>query len=407
MSMKHQPLPSGYKQSDAGIIPNDWEPVQIGDLVEFIGGSQPPRSTFSFKPKAGYVRLIQIRDYKTDDFLTYIPETLSKRNCQPDDIMIGRYGPPIFQILRGIEGSYNVALIKAIPKDKILKGYLYYVLKSEALFQLMDLLSQRSSGQTGVDLPALKSYWIGLPPVTEQIAIANALSDVDDLIDSLEQLIAKKRDIKTGTMQKLLTGKTRLPQFTNHPDGTPKGIKSSELGEIPEDWEVNRLSDVCSMKSGASITSADLVDGGVYPCYGGNGLRGYTNTYTHDGTYALVGRQGALCGNVNVASGKFFASEHAVVVTPKKGNDTLWLSVVLERMNLNQYSESSAQPGITVSKIMSLPLLTPLGDEQALIANVLAEMDADIEAIERRLMKTVLLKQGMMQELLTGKTRLV
>ena len=92
--------------------------------------------------------------------------------------MIGRYGPPIFQILRGIKGAYNVALIKAIPKEKIEKEYLYYFLKSEKLFELMDMLSQRSSGQTGIELPALKAYPIPLPPKKEQTAIANALSDV-------------------------------------------------------------------------------------------------------------------------------------------------------------------------------------------------------------------------------------
>ena len=94
------------------------------------------------------------------------------------------------------------------------------------------------------------------------------------------------------------------------------GYKKTEVGIIPDDWQVVTLAKVCKMKSGESITSAGIDQFSEYPCYGGNGLRGFTSQFTHDGEYALIGRQGALCGNVLGVSGKFFASEHAVVVTP-------------------------------------------------------------------------------------------
>ena len=106
------------------------------------------------------------------------------------------------------------------------------------------------------------------------------------------------------------------------------GYKQTEVGVIPEDWEVKEIADVSTLKSGLSITSKKIFEMGLYPCYGGNGLRGFANDYTHEGDYALIGRQGALCGNVQFATGQFFASEHAVVVTPSPNTDIKWLSYV-------------------------------------------------------------------------------
>jgi type I restriction enzyme S subunit len=200
----------GYRQSEVGVIPEDWEPRVVGDLVDFSGGSQPPRSTFLFSHKDGYLRLIQIRDYKTDEYATYIPEALANKRCSADDIMIGRYGPPIFQILRGIEGAYNVAIIKAIPSASIDREFLFHFLKQDSLFRFIESLSQRSSGQTGIEMPALKGYGLPLPPLPEQRAIATVLSDMDAEIATLEQRRDKTRALKQGMMQQLLTGRIRL-----------------------------------------------------------------------------------------------------------------------------------------------------------------------------------------------------
>jgi hypothetical protein len=109
-------------------------------------------------------------------------------------------------------------------------------------------------------------------------------------------------------------------------------FKQTEIGKIPEDWAVKPLIEICTLKSGNSITSKDINDLDKYPCYGGNGLRGYTSQYTHDGTFPIIGRQGALCGNIQLASGKFFASEHAIVVSPKHKTDMEWLSKSIFRI---------------------------------------------------------------------------
>lgn len=187
-----------------------------------------------------------------------------------------------------------------------------------------------------------------------------------------------------------------------------KGYKQTEVGMIPDDWDVASLSGVCRMKSGEGITSADIDEFSKYPCYGGNGLRGFTNRFTHDGQYALIGRQGALCGNVVGAEGKFFASEHAVVVTPFEQTDIHWLTYVLRDMRLNQYSESSAQPGLSVLKLLKLNIAFPSNKtEQRAIAAALSDVDSLLTALDALIAKKRLVKQGTMQELLKGKMRLL
>ena len=187
-----------------------WELLSLGDVLSFSGGSQPPRDTFIFKPKKEYVRLLQIRDYKSDKYASYIPIHLANKFCSKNDIMIGRYGPPIFQILRGKEGAYNVALMKAIPNNKISKEFAWHYLKQEKLFTFVEKLSQRTSGQTGVDLGELRKYPISLPTMNEQIEIATILSDMDVEIKTLEEKLSKYQEVKRGLMQELLTGKIRL-----------------------------------------------------------------------------------------------------------------------------------------------------------------------------------------------------
>lgn len=172
-------------------------------------------------------------------------------------------------------------------------------------------------------------------------------------------------------------------------------------------FPLTKLSDVVSMKSGESITAERITSEGKFPCFGGNGLRGYTTTFTHDGSYTLVGRQGALCGNVTFVSGRFYASEHAIVVTPKKETDIKFMFYVLYDMNLNQYSESSAQPGLSVKKLLELEYPIPQNkEEQTAIAEALSDIDSLISSLQKLIEKKKAIKQGTMQELLTGKKRL-
>ncbi len=152
--------------------------LTVDDVIEFTGGAQPDKKYFEYESTEENIRLIQIRDYKTDNYITYIPKSMAKRFCDADDIMIGRYGPPIFQILKGIEGAYNVALMKATPKMGN-KEFIRYFLKQECLFKYLDNLSQRTAGQSGIEMSALKAYPFPYPPIELQEEFEKIAKQVD------------------------------------------------------------------------------------------------------------------------------------------------------------------------------------------------------------------------------------
>lgn len=171
--------------------PISWRKSTIGEEVEIIGGSQPPKSEFRSEPGPNFIRLIQIRDYKSDKYATYIPITLAKRFCDKSDVMIGRYGPPIFQILRGLEGAYNVALMKAKPKTSNLDlNYLYYFLKVDSLLKYVESGSDRTAGQDGVRKELLTPYPMFIPPLTEQHEIVRRVESLFAFADRLEARLA-------------------------------------------------------------------------------------------------------------------------------------------------------------------------------------------------------------------------
>jgi type I restriction enzyme S subunit len=389
--------PHGYKQTEIGVIPDDWDVKSVVDAYEICNTLRLPINDKVRKKMHGpypYYGPTKIQDH------------INEYRVEGEYALIGEDGDhflkydtvPQTQLATGKFNVNNHAhLVKGV---KGTTKWFFYFFKNR---DISSYLTRQGAGRFKLNKASLETLPCVLPPILEQEKIAATLSDVDVLIVSLEKLIAKKRDIKTATMQQLLTGKKRLPGF-----GQGKGYKQTELGEIPEDWDVKQLNSVCSMKSGESITSESIKDDERFPCYGGNGLRGYTTRFTHDGSYALVGRQGALCGNVLGVDGKFFASEHAIVVTANNKTDINWLTLILGRMNLNQYSESSAQPGLSVSKLLPLEVVMPTEkSEQESISRVVLFIDAELLALQDRLEKIKAIKQGMMQELLTGRTRLL
>ena len=153
--------------------------IKLSEVCDFIGGSQPPKSVFEYEETASNIRLIQIRDYKSDNHIVYIPKDKARRFCSKSDVMIGRYGPPIFQILRGIEGSYNVALMKAVPKDSILNDYLFYFLKNPKIQNFVIKQSIRAAGQSGVNKDALEPYQMHLPSISHQKGIVKKVTQFE------------------------------------------------------------------------------------------------------------------------------------------------------------------------------------------------------------------------------------
>lgn len=182
-------------------------------------------------------------------------------------------------------------------------------------------------------------------------------------------------------------------------------FKQTEVGMIPSDWEIKPLKDIAGLKAGKMTSYNDFNP--KYPCFGGNGIRAYLSHYSHDGIYPIIGRQGELCGNVNLAKGKFYATEHAVVASPKKDIDAIWLYYQLTALNLNQYATGCAQPGLSVEKINDVyTQVPPTIEEQQRIANALSDVDTLIANLEKLIAKKKNIKQGAMQQLLTGKKRL-
>jgi type I restriction enzyme S subunit len=175
--------------------------------------------------------------------------------------------------------------------------------------------------------------------------------------------------------------------FPRYPKYKDSGVEW--LGQVPEHWEVCALKRIVRMQSGESITAEGIEETGEYPVFGGNGLRGYTSSFTHEGHFVLIGRQGALCGNINYGRGKFWASEHAVVASPIKQVETVWLGEMMRAMNLNQYSVSAAQPGLSVDLVARLGTVVPPLAEQTAIAEFLDRETGKIDGLvaeQRRLM---------------------
>ncbi len=167
-----------------------------------------------------------------------------------------------------------------------------------------------------------------------------------------------------------------LPRYPEYKDS---GL--DWLPTVPSHWDVCALKRVANLKSGDSITSEQITEAGDFPVYGGNGLRGFTSSFTHEGRFALIGRQGALCGNINYSQGRFWASEHAVVAAPIKPSETTWLGELLRAMDLNQYSVSAAQPGLSVDLISNIGVPYPTLSEQTAIAAFLDRETAKIDAL--------------------------
>ena len=185
--------------------------------------------------------------------------------------------------------------------------------------------------------------------------------------------------------------------------------------DIPDSWEWVRIKAILSLQAGKNVTSADIHseqnDVFRYPCYGGNGLRGYVKNYNNEGFYPLIGRQGALCGNVNMAHGQFWATEHAVVADGWGMTDVKWQYFFLIALNLNKYATATAQPGLAVSNIIEVPIpLPPLAEQKRIVAKIeellpkVEEYGKAQEALDK--LNEELpekLKKSVLQEAITGK----
>lgn len=437
-SQNSKSIPTGYKQTEMGIIPEDWKVSSIGNLCVIFG-----RIGFRGYTKSDIVSQDQgvlsispsnIFDGRTNfTHGTYI--TRQKYEESPE---IKIYEGDILLVKTG--STYGkIALVKNLKEDATLNPQVvvFKRLKSPAAFLAYIMQSDIVQNQieetiVGGAIPTLSqkvvlSFKIPLPTPREQLAIANVLSDTDALIIAIEQLIAKKKDIKTATMQQLLTGRTRLPQFYKYPDGTFKGYKSSDFGLIPEDWNI-----VCIQEVGVvdpenlsvntqrnyafNYISLESIDAGSL-------LETTKHTFSTAPSRArrVLRFNDLLVSTVrpNLMSHYFIANEvqnligstgFSVIRCKQQKFCAAYLYQHLFHSVINKQIDmlitGSNYPAINSTDVKSLKF--PVGglEEQTAIATILSDMDAELTALEQKLAKFRDIKQGMMQQLLTGRIRL-
>jgi len=273
--------------------------------------------------------------------------------------------------------------------------------RSEWILALAKGIRERS---TDFRYEAFGAQRLPVPPHPEQTAIVRFLDHADRkirrYIRAKQKLIKLLEEQKRGIVHQAVT-KGLDPNARLKPSGV------EWLGDVPEHWEVRRLKTLSNMKSGNGITATSIEHVGAYPVYGGNGVRGYTSRYTHEGEYALIGRQGALCGNVHLARGRFWASEHAIVASLRPSHVLNWFGAILMVMNLNQYSIAAAQPGLSVERILNLWLPVPPSDEQEDIAEHIHRETAGIVSVAERTKRDIALfreyRTRLIADVVTGK----
>lgn len=419
------------KQTEIGLIPDDWEVKRLGDVTRIHAGGTP--STLFEAYWNGNIRWMNSgelnlkRVYEVEGRITELGLNNSSTHLIPKGcVLIGLAGQGKTRgtaAINYVDLCTNQSIAAIFPSDFHNSDFLYHVMDNK--YQELRELSDGGGGRGGLNLKILNDIQIPLPPLPEQQRIAKALSDVDALISTTEKLLQKKRNIKQGTMQELLTGKKRLPGFAKS-----NNTKMTELGEIPEDWEVNRLGDYVSIVRGGSprpiqdylTTNSDGINwikiGDVKP----------------EDKYIVATEEKIIpegkSRSREVHKGDFILSNSMSFGRPyilqidgcihdgwlaiqnyQETFDSDFLYYLLGSDEIyKQYIEMAAGSSVqNLNKQKVRNLIIPILDkeEQNSIAKILSDMDNEIDLLNTKLEKYRNLKTAMIQQLLTGKIRLV
>jgi len=326
-----------------------WKTVKLGDVCDFQGGSQPPKKEFVYEEQKGYVRFIQIRDFKSDKNLTYIPVSNKNRLCRTDDIFIGRYGASVGQILRGLEGAYNVALMKTIPNEEFIsKGWLFAYLNSSLFQKPLKEVSSRSA-QNGFSKDDISSFELPLPPLAEQERIVAKLDTVFAEIDeAISEVEAKENEV-----QKLKAS-----------------LLSSSLNSDAVTWSTAKLGEICILNYGKGLDKKDRSENAVIPVYGANGIKAYTDKLLHDKPSIIIGRKGSA-GELNKVTKPFWALDVTYYVTTDESIvDIDFLFYVLATLNLPSMARG-IKPGINRNDVYNKSIkLPPLAEQERIVTKL-------------------------------------
>ena len=273
-------------------------------------------------------------------------------------------------------------LFAIVPNDQLLVKFLYFVLLTKA-----HELQSKSTGTTfkAVTGKVVRDLYVPVPPLKEQARIvdkvSDALAEIDRAEKAYQELQTLSGVLRGQILQEAIQGKL-VPQLDSEEAVEQIGDAPEDVPfAIPEKWKWVKIKSVFTMQAGKFISASSIRTEGKVPCYGGNGLRGYVDEANRNGHFPLIGRQGALCGNVHVVNGEFYATEHAVVVDCGTYGDPECVGLFLKAMNLNQYATATAQPGLSVKKIVELPFPLPPKSEQVRIASKVKELMKQVEAL--------------------------
>ena len=385
-SIDHSPLdevPAGYKRTEVGVIPEDWGVYRLADHFVIYAGGDVPKDDYSDVQSEKHPYPIYANAIKEKGLYGYT----SLKRGKPDSLTITARGflghaeyrsKPFFPIVR---------LLVLEPCGHLDAKYTTYVINNRVQFAI------ESTGVPQLTAPQVGKYVVAAPStLEEQRAIATALSDVDALITALDKLIAKKRAIKTAAMQQLLTGKTRLPGFSG-------------------EWETKRLGDIAHIQTG-SKNNQDKVEGGQYPFFVRSETVERIDSYSYACEAILVPGEGGIGSIFHYINGRFDVHQRVYAITQFASN----VSGKFVYLYMTNHFGAHAMRNTVKATVDSLRLpafqsfeirMPPTLDEQTAIAQVLSDMDAEIAALEARRDKTRAIKQGMMQQVLTGRVRLV
>jgi type I restriction enzyme S subunit len=405
----------GYKQTEAGIIPEDWEVAELGDLIDYTKGYAFKSSEYT----SDGIRIVRVSDTTYDSIREEDPVFVSKNKAskyskwrlREDDLVISTVGskPPMYDSMVGkvilIPRRHDGALLNqnaVLVRDKKRRAHFQRILlnhlRTKRYLTRIESIFRGNANQASITLKELFQFAIPFPDAdTEQRAIARALSDADALISALDQLITKKRDFKQAAMQQLLTGKKRLTGF--HGEWETQTIEQLEKARLVKlsRGKVISKKDIERVPGDYPIYSSSVHNDGLFGRYGDFMFDEELITWSVDGGGDFFHRPKHkfsvtnVCGFMRVDTSKisyrFLAAQ---------------LQLLHSRKNFDYLLK--AHPSV-IRKAYEVAL--PNLDEQTAIAEVLSDMETELAALEQRRDKTRALKQGMMQELLTGRTRFV
>lgn len=365
-------------------LPDGWSLLELGEICDFQGGAQPPKSEFIYEPKEGYTRFIQIRDFSSDKNLTYIPVDSTNRFCNEDDILIGRYGASVGKILTGLEGAYNVALIKTLPNESIIYKPFFRRILESSIFQY-PLLSKTSSraAQAGFNKNDIGGILFPIPPLNEQKRIVEKLdallTRIDTAIEHLQQSVTLADALYASELNEIFPTDADIESL------------SDKDGWVP-------LSDICTFENGDRgknyPSKSAFVAEGIPVVSAGNlgeryidhkGLNYITperydllrsgRIRMGDILFCLRGSLGKVAISKDIDEGVIASS--LVIIRPKEYVEAEYIYKYLKsslcQQFISYYNNGAAQPNLSAKSLGKFMLPLPNSEKQKVIAEGLDE----------------------------------